>query len=158
MVGGHRFGCLPNYLGANTCPIKTMPVPSLLIVCFLALAASGAYAQNKPAENPAKPNSTTAEAPVASKTPTTGPTEKKIVFTLKEQKETEYTCIFTKGVSYQLNLIVPDMATSKLSLKIFDSQRKELSSKTCNLKTEIHPTLNFNCLTTGMYFLKVTPL
>jgi|GEM_PF-4009917 len=117
----------------------------LLIACSLALAVFPAFAQTKPVEA------------VAAKT-TGVPIEKKIVFSLKEQKETEYTCVFTKGINYQLNLNVPEIAATKLSLKIFDSQRKELMSKITNLKNEPIPILNFNCPTTGLYFLKVTPL
>jgi hypothetical protein len=133
------------------CPMKKpLNFPCLLLLTgLLALASLPAGAQTKPAE--AKP----AEAAVAKPA---APTEKKITFSLKEQKETEYTCVFTKGVNYQLHLNVPDISANKLSLKLFDSQRKELSSKVSNLKTDPNPTLQFNCSTTGLYFLKVTPL
>jgi hypothetical protein len=122
---------------------------SLFATGLLALASVPALAQTKPAE--AKPAETVAAKPATS-------TEKKITFSLKEQKETEYTCVFTKGVNYQLSLNVPDIAANKLSIKLFDAQRKELSSKVSNLKTDPTPTLQFNCSTTGLYFLKVTPL
>ncbi len=137
--------CCPNLqINFNLMKENLRPL-LLLIACFLALAAPSALAQTKPVEA------------VAAKT-TGAPIEKKIVFSLKEQKESEYTCVFTKGVNYQLNLNVAEIAATKLSLKIFDAQRKELTSKITNLKSEPIPILYFNCPTTGLYFLKVTPL
>ncbi|MCU0449641.1 MAG: hypothetical protein MUC97_07305 [Bernardetiaceae bacterium] len=86
-----------------------------------------------------------------------GPAEKKIAFTLKEEQETSFTCVLTKGTQYTLTLNVADITAGRVRLSLVDGQGKEVAGKTSTLRNEPLPTLRFNCAATGLYQLKATP-
>jgi hypothetical protein len=86
-----------------------------------------------------------------------GPSEKKIAFTLKEEQETSFTCVLTKGTLYTLSLNVAEIAAGRVRLSLVDGQGREVASKTANLRSEPTPSLRFDCAATGLYQLKATP-
>jgi hypothetical protein len=70
------------------------------------------------------------------------------------RKKVEYTCVFSKGTSYQIYIASADGNATGIIGTLFDPERKKLASNYFDGK--FFGSLRYDCRATGIYYLSFT--
>lgn len=70
------------------------------------------------------------------------------------RKKVEYTCVFSKGTSYQIQITSADGNASGIVGTLYDPERKKLASNYFDGK--FFAGLRYECKSTGIYYLSFT--
>jgi hypothetical protein len=70
------------------------------------------------------------------------------------RRKIEYTCVFSKGMSYQIHITAADGEADGIVGTLYNPERKRLASN--HLDGKFYKVLQYNCNATGIYYLSFT--
>jgi hypothetical protein len=72
----------------------------------------------------------------------------------KQDQESEFSYVFSKGTSYVITICDQNTGTDKMVVELYDRNRKLVASNYLKTKKTFYPKIGYPCQATGVYYMK----